>query len=82
MPQIIEYLSGKKSYGIAAGILFAVAAFALHWIDQNTFLVIVSALLGTSVATLRSGFTTEVETLKKLLSAGVAIPTDSTGGSK
>ena len=55
----LEALQGWKSYITAALILASGIALKFHWIDGETFAMLLAALNGGAVAALRAGMSTE-----------------------
>ena len=50
-----EILSGKKTYLVAVAIGLVSVAYALGWIDKETWLTLLGLLNGAGLAALRDG---------------------------
>lgn len=53
MNKVIEFLKGKKTYGVAFAVAVATFAYAMGWIDTNTLVTIYGFLGAGGLATLR-----------------------------
>lgn len=51
----MDFLNGKKTYLVAAGLALAVFAFNVGWIDKATHDTIVGILTAAGLASLRAG---------------------------
>ena len=61
MGKVIEWLKGKKSYGVAAAGILTIGAFAMGFLEKSTAEGILAFLGFTGVATLGAKINRSVE---------------------